>query len=76
MFVRYDEWCRVCLSVCKASDSEHEIVTTNKEDFMRRNEQGGEDISSTEILERGENIELDIAALHSAVKDEIKNIEL
>ena len=24
--------------VCKASDSEHEIVMTNKEDFMGRNE--------------------------------------
>lgn len=32
---------KMCLScaVCKASDSEHEIVMTNKKDFMGRNEE-------------------------------------
>ena len=31
---------KMCMScaVCKASDSEHEIVMTNKKDFMGRNE--------------------------------------
>ena len=46
-------------SECKASDSEHEIVMTNKEDFMRRNEKAGEI-----ARKRGrhlQDIELDIA---------------
>ena len=40
--------------VCKASDSEHEIVMTNKKDFMGRTEK------LRQIAARLENIELEV----------------
>ena len=49
-------WESDCVScvVCKASDSEHEIVMTNKKDFMGRTEK------LRQIAARLENIELEV----------------